>query len=317
MKLVLILLAVAVVLLLLLTFICFYLVFYVPARKPEELEKMTIPPGKIYLPYEEKMLRWMQDCRDAPHEDVEIRSFDGLRLVGKYYEGTPGGPVELMFHGYRGTAERDMCGGMQRSFALGRNALIVEQRASGHSDGHVISFGINERRDCLAWVDYIIRRFGPDVKIMLTGISMGAATVLMAGGMELPENVVGILADCGYTSPKAIIIKIIRQLRLPVKPLYFLIKLGARIYGGFDLEETSPIEAMKRCRVPVIFIHGENDKFVPCEMSRENYEACAAPKRLLTVPGAGHGLCILVDREAYLGALDEFWKTCVEEKVHP
>lgn len=317
MKLFLILAAVAVLLFLLLTFVCFYIAFYVPSRKPEELEKLTLPPGKIYLPYKDTLLQWMQDYRDTPHEDVEIRSFDGLRLVGRYYEGKPGAPVELLFHGYRGTAERDMCGGMQRCFELGRNAIIVEQRASGHSDGHVISFGINERRDCMAWIDFVIDRFGPDVKIMLTGISMGAATVMMAGGMELPDNVVGILADCGYTSAKEIIAKVIRQLHLPVKLLYPLIKLGARIYGGFDLEETSPIEAMKRCRVPVIFIHGENDRFVPCEMSRENYEACTAPKRLLTVPNAGHGLSILVDREAYLGALEEFWENCIGEKIHP
>ena len=166
-------------------------------------------------------------------------------------------------------------------------------------------------------MDIVIVRIVPDVRIIRTVISIGAATAMKAGGMEVQDNVVGILADCGYTSAKEISAKVIRQVHLPVKLLYPLIKLGARTYGGFDLEEASPKEAMRHCRVPVSFIHEENDRFVPCEMSRENDEAVTAPKRLLTVPDAGHGLSILVDREAYLGALEEFLENCIGEKMHP
>ncbi|MBQ7871936.1 MAG: alpha/beta hydrolase [Oscillospiraceae bacterium] len=291
-------------LVLLTAYISFRITFY-SRRKPAE--EFAIPRGKIYEPYRDTMVNWMKETRSFACEEVSITSFDGLTLRGKYYECRPGAPIELMFHGYRGSAERDLCGGVQRCFALGRSALVVDQRACGRSEGRVITFGINESRDCLRWVDFMIEHFGKDVRIILTGISMGAATVLMAGGMDLPENVVGILADCGYTSAREIIHKVIRQINLPDRLLYPFVRLGARLYGRFDLEELSPLEAVQRCRVPVIFFHGESDDFVPCEMSRENFAACAAPKRLLTVPEAGHGLCYLVDGEGYLTALREFF----------
>jgi len=136
---------------------------------------------------------------------------------------------------------------------------------------------------------------------------MGAATVMMASEMDLPDNVVGILADCGYTSARDIIKKVIRQLHLPANMLYPFVKLGAKLYGRFDLEEASPIEAMKHCHVPAFFVHGETDDFVPCEMSRLNYEACVAKKKLITIPGADHGLAYPVAQDEYLHALAEFW----------
>jgi dipeptidyl aminopeptidase/acylaminoacyl peptidase len=249
----------------------------------------------------------VRESRATPYEEVEITSFDGLKLRGRYYEYAPGAPIELMFHGYRGTAERDLSGGMHRCFALGRSALIVSQRGSPGSEGNVISFGINEHRDCMAWIDFMLRKFGPDVKIILTGISMGASTVLMAAGKELPPNVIGVLAACGYSSAREIIKKVIRQFNLPPDLVYPFVRLGAKIFGRFDLEETSPVESVKRSSVPVIFFHGEGDDFVPCEMSRINYEACASRKMLVTVPGAGHGLSYSVEPEGYLEALKEFF----------
>ena len=246
------------------------------------------------------------EIKAIPCKEISITSFDGLTLYGRYYECTPGAPIELMFHGYRGSAERDLCGGVQRCFALGRNALIVDQRTSGKSGGKVISFGINESRDCHSWVNFMISHFGPEVQIILTGISMGAATVMIAAGQPLPKNVIGALADCGYTSAKAIIKKVMRQIHLPADLLYPVVKLSAKLYGRFDLEEFSPIDSMKHCTVPIIFAHGEADDFVPCDMSRENYEACTAPKAILTVPGAGHGLSYPVDEDAYLNALRNF-----------
>lgn len=310
MKLIWILLGIAVVLCLLATlgaYICYRMAFYSPKRKPKDPDVIEIPEGEIYEVFRESMENWARMTRAMPHEDVEVRSFDGLTLRGKFYEYAPGAPIELMLHGYRGCAERDMPGGALRSHRVGRSALVVDQRGSGSSDGSVISFGINERRDCLAWVDYMIQKFGPDVKIILTGISMGAATVMMAAGEDLPDQVIGILADCGYSSPRQIICKVIRDMKLPPKPIYPLIKLGAKLFGGFDLEETSALEALKRCKKPVIFFHGETDDFVPCEMSRACFAACASEKRLVTVPNAGHGLAYPVDPERYIRELKVFF----------
>lgn len=294
-------------LVLLLAWICYRMAFYARPRKPSDPEVIEIPTGEIYEPYRELMEGWSREVRAMPREDVEIRSFDGLTLRGKYYEYAPGAPIELMFHGYRGTAERDLPGGVQRCFKLGRSALLADQRCSSGSQGHVITFGINEHKDCLAWVDFMLQRFGPDVKIILTGISMGASTVLMAAGKPLPENVIGVLGDCGYSSPRDIIKKVIGQLGLPPELCYPFVKLGARLYGRFDLEETSPEEALKKAGVPVILFHGEEDAFVPCEMSRINLEACASRKKLVTVPGAGHGLSYAVAPELYLAELRAFF----------
>ena len=302
----LVIVAVITLFILLTSYICFYMAFYVPRRKNIPGDEISIPEGDIYEPYRDHMTRWILETRAMPHEDVSIRSFDGLKLCGKYYEYAPDAPIELMFHGYRGSAERDLSGGVQRCFSLGRNVLLVDQRTSAGSEGHVISFGVNESRDCLSWIDFIIEHYGKDSRIILTGISMGAATVMMAAGRGLPDNVIGILADCGYSSPKAIIKKTIREMKLPPALLYPFVKLGARIFGHFDLEETSPIEAMKHCKVPVIFIHGEADDFVPCDMSRQVYQICTCPKLLVTVPGAGHGLGYIVDLKGYLNAVVDF-----------
>lgn len=289
------------------SYICFYMIFL--AHKPKVPEEFPIPDGEIYEPYREEMVSWIKQIRALPHRDVEVTSFDGLTLRGRFFEYAPGAPIELMFHGYRGDSERDLSGGVFRCFALGRSILLVDQRSSGRSDGRVITFGINERRDCVSWADFIVREIDPEAKIILTGVSMGAATVMMASAEPLPTNVIGVLADCGYTSAEAIIKKVIREMKLPAALLYPCARLGGRLFGHFDIDETSPIEAMKKCRLPIIFYHGDVDAFVPHEMSVENYEACASDrKRMVTIEGAGHGLCYIVAKERYLDELREFFE---------
>ncbi len=301
-----ILLALALLFLLVL-WICFSLTFFVFKKQVYGPDDYDIPPGAAYEPYRDTMIAWMKEVRAVPYEEMRIMSFDGLSLYGRYYECQKGAPIELMMHGYRGAAERDLCGGVQRAFALGRNALIVDQRASGRSGGHVITFGVNESRDCVMWAEHLAKRFGEDVPIILTGISMGAATVMMAAGKPLPKNVIGLLADCGYTSAKEIICKVVREdVKLPPKLLYPLIKLSAKWFGGFDLEEQPPIEVMKCCPLPIIFIHGDTDAFVPCDMSVRNHEVCTAKKKLVIVKGADHGLSYMLDREEYLRQLKDF-----------
>ena len=289
---------------LLTSFICFMMVFYSPKRRVLGPDEYEIPEGEIYEVFREDMIAWTKSIRAMPHEDVEILSTDGLKLRGKYFEYEKDAPIELLFHGYKGNAERDLCGGVERCFRLGRSVFIIDQRASGNSEGHVITFGIKESSDCYEWVKYVSERFGKDRKIIIGGISMGAATVMMATRYPLPENVVCVLADCGYTSPKEIIQKVVRDMKLPVKLLYPFIRLGALLYGRFDLEETSAMENMQKCTVPVVFVHGDNDAFVPYEMSVRLHEACKSEKKILiTIPGAGHGLAFPVDRDGYVNQL--------------
>ena len=289
-----------------LSYYCYRRVFYAPPRKPMAADEYEIPPEHMYEEYREKMVNWMKETRAMKCERVEITSFDGLTLRGRYYEYAKDAPVEILFHGYQGTSERDLCGGVQRCFALGRSALLVDQRGSGESDGHVITFGVNERKDCLKWIDFIIEKLGKDVRIMLGGVSMGAATVLMTAGEDLPPNVVCVLGDCGYSSAKEIIQKVVKEMHLPPYLVYPFIKLGAKLFGHFNLEETSPVEAMKTCKVPVLLLHGDVDAFVPYEMSEQIYAACTSPKRLVKVVGAGHGLAYPKDEANYIAALKQF-----------
>lgn len=301
------LLAFSAIAVLLIAYICYRITFYAPKRRPLLGDQIDIPVGDIYEPFRPAMEQWTRELRAMPCEEFCITSHDGLKLYAKYYEFAPGAPIEIMFHGYRGSAERDLNGGVQRCRMLGRSTLLVDQRCSGKSDGSTITFGILEHRDCLAWVDFAVNHFGPDVKLILTGISMGASTVLMAAGHPLPPNVIGVLADCGFSDAGCIIRDVAKKMGLPPKLSYPFVKLGARLFGHFDLEETSALEAMKKCTVPVIFFHGENDDFVPCQMSRMNYDACQSRKLLVTVPGAGHGLSYPVDPQGYLDSLRTFF----------
>lgn len=278
----------------------------VPPRCDEDV--FSMPDTEQYNVFRAQSEKMIRDTLSIPYEDVFITSFDGLRLHAKFYAASERkAPVQIMFHGYKSSAERDFCGGLREGIDGGFNVLLVDQRAHGESEGKYLTFGVNERFDCLSWASYAAERFGNDVKIYLYGISMGASTVLMASALPLPKSVSGIVADCGYTSPKAIICSVLRDHHVPAAPVYAVAKLGARLFCGFDLDSVSAPDALRRSHIPVLFIHGDDDRFVPCRMSRENFEASAAEhKKLLIVHNAGHGLSYMLDRPAYLSALHEF-----------
>ena len=291
--------------------VCYFRMFYSPKRKALGPDEYAIPDGEIYEVFREDMIEWTKMIRAYPYKEYAIQSFDGLTLRAKFFECKPGAPIELMFHGYKGNAERDLNGGVERCFKLGHSALLIDHRAAGFSDGHVITFGILEKQDCLRWIEFAIKEFGEDIRLILTGISMGAATVMMTAGNPLPPQVKYVLADCGYTSPKEIISKVMREMKLPPALLYPCATVGARLFGGFNLNEVSPMEAMARCKVPIVFAHGDTDDFVPYDMSVRLYEACASEKKkLVTIHGAGHGLAFPVGRDEYVNALAEFKREC-------
>ena len=289
--------------------VCYFMTFYSKPRKMLGEGEYDFPPGSIYEPYHDRMRNWMDENRRRPHEDFEITSFDGLKLRAKYYEYAPGAVIELIFHGYRGNSERDLCGAVERCAALGRSVMLIDQRASGWSEGSTITFGIKERHDAVAWANFAVRHFGPDVRLILGGVSMGAATVLLAAGERLPKNVLCIMGDCGFDTGRGIIELVMSKMRVPVRLLYPFVRLSGRIFGGFDLEETSPLEAVKRSQTPIIFIHGDNDDFVPHTMSVAMYEACNSPKKLTLISGAGHGIAYPHSPEEYVNALADFEKS--------
>lgn len=292
---------------------CYRQVFWV--RRSATQRACVVPPGEQYAQIREKIVNLIESSDAIPYEEVAIASHDGLRLVGRYYESRPGAPVQIQCHGYRSHPIRDFSGGLQLALKNGYNVLLISQRAHGKSEGKCLSFGVLERQDVLSWVNYVNNRFGPDTPVFLVGISMGAATVTMASELALPANVAGIIADCGYSSPKKIIQKVMADMHYPVSLLYPLVRLAGKVFGGFDIEDAASETALAKCRIPVLFIHGEDDLFVPCSMSRDNYTACASPKQLLTVPGAGHGISYMIDEKAYCETVTEFLLRCLQQKT--
>jgi len=265
-----------------------------------------IPEGVQFDRYREEMLRNIRRTAAVEYERVTVQSHDGLTLAGKYYAGTAGAPLMIFFHGYRSTPERDASGGLHFCRDKGWHVLLVEQRGNGESEGKAITFGILERYDCLAWICAMNERLGEETPVFLWGISMGASTVLMAAGLELPSNVRGIAADCGFSGPEDILKATLRRRKWPVEIGWQLLRLGARLYGGFDVEAETAVEALGRAKVPVLLIHGGGDSIVPFEMVHKLAEACVSPVTLLTVPEAEHGISWYVDLPASLGALEKF-----------
>lgn len=241
-----------------------------------------------------------------PHEDVYIRSFDGLRLRARVYEGDPGKPVTICFHGYRGAAARDMSGGANIVLSQGHTVLLVDERAHMLSDGHSITYGIRERYDVLSWVEYAIDRYGDNVRINLMGISMGAATVLMSASLPLPPNVRAISADCPFNDVRDIIRYVGRRQHYPVWLAYPLMMIGAFLFAHINPGAITAADAVRHTQIPIIIIHGEADTLVPAYMSEEIRAANPDMIERYTFPGAEHGLSFIVDEKRYVDTYLDF-----------
>ncbi len=298
-------LLIALILFVLCFLIVYGIVFYSP-KKLRDKNPLDVLSGEEFEKIRDKAKTLIENLNSSKFEEITITSRDGIKLYARYFHNFDNAPLEIIFHGYRSKSSVDGCGGFKMATDSGHNVLIVDQRAHGKSSGSVITFGIKERYDCLDWVNYCINRFGEDVKILLIGLSMGATTVLMASELIDSKNVVGIIADCGFSSAKNIITKISGDMKLPSKIVYGMAFASAKILGRFDLEETDAVKAVKNSKVPVLLIHGESDTFVPSSMCKEIFDSCTSEKRILTVKDAGHGISYLIDEDSYLKAVNEF-----------
>ena len=284
-------------------YIIFRITFYSPVKSQNNI--YNIPEGSGYNQCKETLFKHIDDLIKRDCEEIYITSFDNLKLYGRYYHMTDGAPVYLGFNGYRGTAVRDLCGAAMIAKTTGQNLLIVSQRAHDKSQGRTTTFGVKERYDCLAWINYVVNRFGKDVKICLNGVSMGAATVLLASGLDLQKNVFAVVADCPYSAPSDIIKKVVKEMKLPPRLIYPLIALSARIYGGFSPSKVSVVEAVKKAKVPILLVHGESDNLVPVNMSEKIAEANSLVERHV-FPGAEHGMSYMMDEQRYLSIVKTF-----------
>lgn len=251
-------------------------------------------------------MEWM---KEQGTEKLFISSYDGLRLKATFL------PAEqeshrtiLAVHGYRNHGEREFAAMVRFFYEQGYNVLMVDDRGHGESSGDYVGYGWQDHYDCESWIEYLVQRFGEESEIFLYGISMGAATVMITAGDPLPPQVKGVIADCGYTNAMEQFRHVLKTTyHLPSFPLLWLTRQLAIRRAGYDVKKCDARKALEQAELPILFIHGDQDDFVPTVMSMENYEACASEdKELLLIEGAGHAQCYFVDTERYEAAVREF-----------
>ncbi|MGZ9584702.1 alpha/beta hydrolase [Paenibacillus marinisediminis] len=234
-------------------------------------------------------------------EHLTIQSDDGLALHGLYIKAKkPTNQTAILVHGY-------YCRGLDMvAYAciyydkLGMNVLMPDNRGHGQSEGHYIGFGWHDRKDIMKWIDEVIARTGTDAEIALHGVSMGGATVLMVSGEELPSNVKAIVSDCAYTSVEEQLTFQMKQMyKLPSFPLLHTTSLVSRLRAGYSFKEANALKQVRRAKVPILFIHGDADTFVPTEMVYPLYEQCSSEKEIWLVPTAAHALARITDPKGY------------------
>ena len=246
--------------------------------------------------------KWLQGHHT---EDLYIRSSDGLTLHGLWVPAEFANGTMILVHGYRSNQLADFGCILEYYHNEGYNLLLPEQRCHGKSEGRYITFGVKESDDIRKWIEYHNMAFG-EYAIVLCGISMGASTVMYLADEQLPMNVKGIIADCGFTSPKDIITSVYKTVtHFPPGPSIWVTDILARVFAGFRLAQKDTRITLTQNRLPILLVHGLDDEYVPCEMSRQAFSACAGHKELLLVEGAGHGVSYLVDKVRYKAAVEK------------
>lgn len=272
--------------------------------KTERTMKMSGVDWEQYIPMMRKRREWMLE---QPHEDVWITSHDGLKLHGTYFKGDEGNKAVICFHGYTSQGLNDYGSLSHYYLKRGFRMLLIDERTHGQSEGEYIGFGFMDRLDGMKWVKWLVEKAGEDVQIILHGNSMGGATVCMMSGLDLPPQVKGIVSDCAFTAPKYVFTHVLHSMyHLPAFPMIQIADLVNKKKAGYGLDECNAAREVRKAKVPFLFIHGEQDVFVPCSMTEEIYENCASEKTKLIVKGAGHGESYYKDEKAYEGALDTF-----------
>lgn len=227
-----------------------------------------------------------------------INSFDNLRLHAYEIKGNNSNKWAITVHGYTTKAEY-MSSIAYKYYTLGYNVIIPDLRGHGKSEGDYIGMGWHDRLDIIKWIEYILNK-DENTQILLHGISMGASTVMMVSGEELPKNVKVIVEDCGYTSAmEELGYKLKIMFKVPSFPLLNICNIITKIKSGYFITEASAINQIKKSNIPILFIHGDKDKFVPFYMLDRLYKACNANKDKLIVNNAGHAKCEEVDSNLY------------------
>ncbi|NMP59227.1 alpha/beta hydrolase [Enterococcus mundtii] len=285
----------------------FYNYAVVPSEK-DFLEGDT--PGTTKTNEESSAQSWFANP-DNRNEWQQI-STDGLKLSAIYLPATDSHKTAIVAHGYMGNAET-MANYAKMFHDLGYNVLVPDARGHGKSEGDYIGFGWHERKDYVKWIDQVLETNGQSEEIVLYGISMGAATVMMTSGESLPTNVKAIIEDCGYSSVNEELAYQLNELfSLPPFPLIQVTSLMTKIRAGYFFGEADAIKQLEKNQLPMLFIHGDADTFVPYEMLDKVYQATNGPKEKYIVPGAEHAKAYSIDPENYQKTVSSFLEKYVK-----
>jgi pimeloyl-ACP methyl ester carboxylesterase len=265
-----------------------------------------------YAPYTDKVRAMLDTLLALPYEDVYVESFDGLRLHARLYRAEAAdAPVEIMFHGYKSSSVRDFCFGAVHAIRAGHTVLLVDQRSHSESEGRCIGFGVLERRDVATWVNYVIENINRGARIILYGISMGAATVLSSLSVGLADNVVGIIADCPFSSGREIIYKVSGEIGVSRAMMRIMLGFTTRMFCGFSIDAATAKGSVVGAKIPIMLIHTKEDSLVPFGMSEQIYGA-NPDIRFEVFEKGDHALAYLADTERYSALLDDFTKKILE-----
>ena len=234
-------------------------------------------------------------------------SGDGYRLVAsEFLTGEDSHVWVLVLHGYTGWKE-EMYPFARWYYEEGYHVIVPDLRCQGESEGDFIGMGWTDHYDCMLWIDYILKQ-DQKAEIVLHGQSMGAATALMmTGEEELPDNVMAVVSDCAYTDAYSMFGEKIKEwFGLPAFPLVDSACLVLKLRGGYELKAASAVNAVAKSRVPILFIHGEDDAMINVQMSKDLYAAASGYKELLIVEDAGHAQAQDKQPELYYGTIRAF-----------
>lgn len=262
--------------------------------------------------YREFMHASAKSFSDVPFERMEAKSADGLKLVGRFYAAGNAGKTVICIHGYCGTGLQDMSAIAPFFLKNGFNVLLVDNRAHGESEGGIIGYGVLDSLDITVWIN-ALKTAHPVKSTFLYGISMGAATAMMTAQYVRKNEIAGIIADCGYTSIYEQFGYMFRTLT-PVPPALIVpaIRRRAKKFAGYDIKSTDTREILAKTDVPVMFIHGNADKFVPPYMTGQNCRACASEHCLFEVVGAKHAQSYFCEKSEYERRVLVFTDDCIQ-----
>ena len=232
-------------------------------------------------------------ARSLKQEEYTIKNAHGHKLYGTLYKTKkPTDRYVFFSHGFNMTGLTDSCRYIREYNKLGLNVFVVDHRHEGRSEGDVVTFGDQESKDCVLWLQFLEKVKGPKIKVMLHGVSMGSSTALLtAAHPDLPKSVKCLIADCGYTSAKDEFYHVLRAFHLPKTVAALLVTALANYYhlrSGYNLEDAAPIEHNKDIKIPTMIMHGDDDIFVPVTMGYENYESLTCPRELHIFPNTSH-----------------------------